>query len=87
MGVVVEIVMGVWWFCSPAKTTVEQVVAMRVAESRLGNQGSKWRRCGQGRTTKKSSVVEEVDSQLVAAERAGRPSAKRVTGGREVSGH
>ena len=34
----------------------------------------------------KSSVAEEVDDRSVARERAGRPPAERVTGGREVSG-
>ena len=43
-------------------------------------------KCGQGRTMKKSSVAEDVDGQLVAVERAGRPPTKRRRGGREVSG-
>ena len=34
----------------------------------------------------KSSVAEEVDGRSVAWERAGRPPAERVTGGRKVSG-
>ena len=43
-------------------------------------------KCRQGRTTKKSSVAEDVDSRSVAWGRAGRPLAKRRHGGREVSG-
>ena len=86
MGVVVEIVMGARWFCLLAKSSVEKVVAVRVAESELGSRGSKWRWCRQGWTTKKSSVAELQVGRSVAWERAGRPSAERVTGGREVSG-
>ena len=53
VGVVIETVMGARWFCSPAKSSVEQVVVVRVAESGFGA-GSCRRVSGNGREGRRS---------------------------------